>query len=42
MVSSRVHNLYRRRSDREGSIPRGSAGRQSTVARKEPSPPFRP
>ncbi|WP_328919646.1 helix-turn-helix domain-containing protein [Streptomyces sp. NBC_00208] len=39
MASSRAHNLYRRRSDREGSLPRGSAGRQSTAARREPSPP---
>ncbi|MGW2062239.1 PucR family transcriptional regulator [Streptomyces sp. NPDC001937] len=42
MASSRVHNLYRRRSDREGSVPRGSAGRQSTAARREPSPPVPP
>ncbi|MGW3598609.1 PucR family transcriptional regulator [Streptomyces sp. NPDC005167] len=42
MASSRVHNLYRRRSDREGSVPRGSAGRQSRAARREPSPPVPP
>lgn len=42
MTSSRAHNLYRHRSDREGSLPRGSAGRRSTAARREPSPPFRP
>ncbi|CAL2058687.1 MULTISPECIES: helix-turn-helix domain-containing protein [Streptomyces] len=39
MVSSRAHNLYRWRSDREGSLPRGSARRHPRAARKEPRPP---
>ncbi|MFF3364193.1 PucR family transcriptional regulator [Streptomyces misionensis] len=38
MVGSRAHNPYRRRSDREGSLPRGSAGRHPWAARKEPRP----
>ncbi|WP_313884315.1 hypothetical protein [Streptomyces cynarae] len=32
MVGSRAHNLYRWRSDREGSPPRGSAGQRPTAA----------
>ncbi|MER7813024.1 helix-turn-helix domain-containing protein [Streptomyces sp900116325] len=39
MASSRAHNLYRRRSDREGGLLRGSAGQQSTAARRESGPP---
>ncbi|MFJ9964481.1 PucR family transcriptional regulator [Streptomyces avermitilis] len=39
MVGSRVHNLYRRRSEREGSLPRGSAGRHPRAARRGPRPP---
>lgn len=39
MAGSRVHNLYRRRSEREGSLPRGSAGRHPTAARRGPRPP---
>ncbi|MFE9172902.1 PucR family transcriptional regulator [Streptomyces kebangsaanensis] len=42
MASSRAHNLYRlygRYSDREGSLPRGSAGRHSTAVRRQPRPP---
>ncbi|MGI5400901.1 PucR family transcriptional regulator [Streptomyces sp. CA-135486] len=38
MPGSRVHNLYRRRSGREGSLPRGSAGRPPTATRT-PRPP---
>lgn len=39
MAGSRAHHLYRRRSDRESSLPRGSAGRQPTAARRGPRPP---
>ncbi|WP_112467928.1 PucR family transcriptional regulator [Streptomyces triticisoli] len=42
MASSRAHNLHRlygRYSDREGSLPRGSAGRHSTAVRRQPRPP---
>ena len=36
MAGSRAHNVYRRRSDREGSLPRGSGGRHPTAARRGP------
>ncbi|MEU0395683.1 helix-turn-helix domain-containing protein [Streptomyces sp. NPDC006208] len=39
MPGNRAHNLYRRRSDRESSHPRGSAGRPPTAARRGPRPP---
>ncbi|MEU9370251.1 helix-turn-helix domain-containing protein [Streptomyces avermitilis] len=39
MASSRAHNLYRRCSDREGSLPRRSGGRYLTAARRGPRPP---
>ncbi|SFG98354.1 PucR family transcriptional regulator [Streptomyces mirabilis] len=39
MAGSRAHNLYRRRCDREGSLPRGSGGRRPTAARRGPRPP---
>lgn len=38
MAGSRAHNLYRRRSDWDGSHPRGSAGRHPTAARRGPHP----
>lgn len=38
MAGSRAHSLYRR-SDREGSLPRGSGGRHGTAARRGPRPP---
>lgn len=34
MASSRAHNLYRRRCDRESSLPRGSGGRLLMAARR--------
>ncbi|GAA3828342.1 PucR family transcriptional regulator [Streptomyces phyllanthi] len=43
MADSRAHSLYRRlhrrASDRKGSLPRGSAGRHPTAARRRPRPP---
>ncbi|PWI11272.1 transcriptional regulator [Streptomyces sp. NWU339] len=39
MAGSRAHHLCRRRSDRESSLPRGSAGWQLTAARRGPRPP---
>ncbi|WP_230196636.1 PucR family transcriptional regulator [Streptomyces coriariae] len=42
MAGSRSHNLYRlyrRRSDREGSLPRGNGGRHPTATRRGPRPP---
>ncbi|MFG2260385.1 PucR family transcriptional regulator [Streptomyces mirabilis] len=39
MASSRAHQLYRRCSDREGGLPRGSGGRYRTAARRGPRPP---
>ncbi|WP_328835216.1 PucR family transcriptional regulator [Streptomyces europaeiscabiei] len=42
MAGSRAHNLYRlyrRYSDREGSTPRGGAGRHTTATRRGPRPP---
>src|SRR5690242_15311328 len=39
MASSRAHQLYRRCSDRKGSLPRGSGGRHPTAARRGPRPP---
>ncbi|WP_333777292.1 PucR family transcriptional regulator [Streptomyces sp. IBSBF 3136] len=39
MAGSRAHSLYHRGSDREGSLPRGSAGRHPTAARKGSRPP---
>lgn len=39
MAGNRAHNLDRRRSDREGSLPRGSAGRHPPAARRGPRPP---
>ncbi|MEU9288645.1 helix-turn-helix domain-containing protein [Streptomyces sp. NPDC048275] len=39
MAGNRAHDLYRRRSDREGSLPRGSAGRHPPAARRGPRPP---
>ncbi|MFE9995268.1 PucR family transcriptional regulator [Streptomyces avermitilis] len=39
MASSRAHNLYRRCSDRESSLPRGSGGRLPSAARRGPLPP---
>ncbi|WP_371666941.1 helix-turn-helix domain-containing protein [Streptomyces sp. NBC_00289] len=38
MAGSWAHNLYRRRSDREGSLPRDGAGRPPTAARRETGP----
>ncbi|MFF1738744.1 PucR family transcriptional regulator [Streptomyces mirabilis] len=38
MAGSRAHNLYRRRSDREGSLPQGSARQHPTAARRGPRP----
>ncbi|MGW5458983.1 PucR family transcriptional regulator [Streptomyces sp. NPDC003996] len=34
MVGSRAYSLYHRYSDREGNLPRGSAGRRPTAARR--------
>ncbi|MET8221164.1 PucR family transcriptional regulator [Streptomyces hirsutus] len=39
MVGSRTDSLYHRCSDREGSLPRGSAGRHPTAARRGPRSP---
>ncbi|WP_327186352.1 PucR family transcriptional regulator [Streptomyces sp. NBC_01334] len=39
MADSRTHSLYHRRSDWEGSLPRGSAGRKPTAAGRYPRPP---
>src|SRR4051812_37313085 len=39
MAGSWVHDLYRRRSDREGSLPRGDAGRHPIATRRGPRPP---
>ncbi|MEU9264823.1 helix-turn-helix domain-containing protein [Streptomyces sp. NPDC048251] len=42
MAGSRAHDLYRlyrRRSDREGSLPQGSGGRHPVAARRGPRPP---
>ncbi|MER6784961.1 helix-turn-helix domain-containing protein [Streptomyces sp. NPDC000658] len=39
MADSRTHSLYHRRSDWEGSLPRGSAGGRPTAARRFPRPP---
>ncbi|MET7855222.1 PucR family transcriptional regulator [Streptomyces avermitilis] len=39
MAGSRAHDLYRRRSDWEGSPPPGSGGRHLTAARRGPRPP---
>lgn len=39
MASSRAHHRYRRCSDREGSLPRGSGGRHPAASRRGPRPP---
>ncbi|MGW7260617.1 PucR family transcriptional regulator [Streptomyces sp. NPDC054834] len=39
MAGSWAHNLYRRCSDREGSLPRGGSGRHLTAAGRGPRPP---
>lgn len=39
MASSRAHNLYRRRCDRENGLPRGSGARLPLAARRGPLPP---
>ncbi|MDX3312494.1 helix-turn-helix domain-containing protein [Streptomyces sp. ME08-AFT2] len=39
MADGRTHSLYHRRSDWEGSLPRGSAGGRPTAARRYPRPP---
>ncbi|MDX2592419.1 helix-turn-helix domain-containing protein [Streptomyces sp. WI03-4A] len=41
MAGSRAHHLYHRGSDREGSLPRGSAGRRRTAALRRSRPPAR-
>ncbi|MFJ8197012.1 PucR family transcriptional regulator [Streptomyces sp. NPDC096152] len=41
MVGNRAHSLYHRGSDREGRLPRESAGRYPTAARGGPRPPAR-
>ena len=41
MAGSRAHSLYRRYSDRKGSLPRSSAGQHPTAARRGPRPPAR-
>lgn len=38
MAGSRTHSLYHRRSDREGSLPRGSADGRPTAARRHSRP----
>ncbi|MET9897382.1 helix-turn-helix domain-containing protein [Streptomyces sp. NPDC006446] len=39
MASSRAHHRYRRYSDREGSLPRGSGGHHPSASRRGPRPP---